>query len=377
MNRILSMLCEIALRGLAPSSGSTYREGCHPSTWTTLSSVNTDSAPRLPNDSFGLTRTPHPQWLLSSRIPEDAPTYLPRPARGSPRCRQPARVFAFLSRGRQLTHPVTRIIIGRTFPFAEEDGTMASALAQNWRRCGIHQGDTVLVHSSLKRTLQTHNTTPPSVMESFLEAVGPDGTVLFPLFNFDFTKGVPFDIRSTPSQMGALTEAARLHPNAERSGHPIYSFAVIGPHSRQFAVDNYSGYGPDSPFAVLRQLDGHLAVLDLDDLSSMTYYHHIEEMHGVPYRFHKPFTGQYTDAAGATSERTYSLFVRDLVAGVTTDVNPMGEVLWKKGLYHGDRPKQGIGLRVISANAMYDAVSEEILAGRALGLLYSRQQGPR
>jgi aminoglycoside 3-N-acetyltransferase len=104
----------------------------------------------------------------------------------------------------------------------KRENKMTSTLAQNWRKCGINPGDLVLVHSSLKRTIQTFNTTPQALMESFLEAAGPDGTVLFPLFNFDFTKGTPFDIRSTPSQMGALTEAARQYPGALRSGHPIY-----------------------------------------------------------------------------------------------------------------------------------------------------------
>jgi aminoglycoside N3'-acetyltransferase len=94
----------------------------------------------------------------------------------------------------------------------KRENKMTSTLAQNWRTCGIEPGDLVLVHSSLKRTIQTFNTTPQAVMGSFLEAAGPDGTVLFPLFNFDFTKGTPFDIRSTPSQMGALTEAARQYP---------------------------------------------------------------------------------------------------------------------------------------------------------------------
>jgi aminoglycoside 3-N-acetyltransferase len=248
---------------------------------------------------------------------------------------------------------------------------MSLDLVQNWRSCGIEPGDTVLIHSSLKRTLQAHQTTPEAVMQSFLDAVGPTGTVLFPLFNFDFTKGVPFDIRTTPSQMGALTEAARLHPEAVRSGHPIYSFAVIGQQAQSFDVDNYSGYGPDSPFAILRRLNGKIAVLDLSDLNSMTFYHHIEEMHAIPYRFHKQFSGQYTDANGYTDERTYGLFVRDLDKGVTTDVDPMGEALWELGLYHGERPNQGVGLRTISANAMFDAVSQVIESGRALGLLYS------
>ena len=248
---------------------------------------------------------------------------------------------------------------------------MTSAMAENWRKCGINPGDVVLVHSSAKRTLQTFNTTPEAVMESFLEAAGPSGTVLFPLFNFDFTKGTPFDIRSTPSQMGALTEAARKFPGAVRSGHPIYSFAVIGPQAKKFDVDNFSGYGSDSPFAVLRQLDGKIAVLDLEDQNSMTFYHHTEEMNEVPYRFHKKFTAPYTDANGATAERTYGLFVRNLEMGVLTDVNPMGEILWQKGLYHGDRAKEGNGLRTISANAMFSAVSEVIKSGRAQGLLYS------
>lgn len=260
----------------------------------------------------------------------------------------------------------------RTFVSTQTMKAMTLTLAQDWRRCGIEPGDTVLIHSSLKRTLLRDRTiTPEVVLESFLEAVGPSGTAVFPLFNFDFAKGVPFDIRSTPSHMGALTEAARVHPEAVRSGHPIYSFAAIGESANRFAVDNFSGYGPASPFAILRELDGKIAVLDLSDVNSMTFYHHIEEMHEVDYRYHKQFTAPYTDAAGATAERTYGLFVRDLESGVMTDVDPMGEVLWDVGLYRGERPKQEIGLRTIRANAMFDAVSKVITEDRALGLLYS------
>ena len=248
---------------------------------------------------------------------------------------------------------------------------MTSQLAQNWKNCGIESGDVVLIHSSIKRTIHNYATTPQTILESFLESVGPEGTLLFPLFNFDFTKEIPFDIRTTPSHMGALTEAARLHPNAVRSGHPIYSFAIIGSKASMFAVDNFSGYGSDSPFAILRQLNGKIGVLDLSDQNSMTFYHHIEEMHEVPYRYHKKFTGQYTNADGVTSERTYGLFVRDLAKHVLTDVNPMGEILWEKGLYTGNQPNHEIGLRVISTNAMFAAVADIIKAGRSLGLLYS------
>lgn len=244
-------------------------------------------------------------------------------------------------------------------------------LAESWRACGVQPGDVILIHSSLRRTLRRGSVLPDAVLESFLEAVGPQGTAIFPLFNFEFTRGVPFDIRTTPSQMGALTEAARRYPGAVRSRHPIYSFAAIGARARTFDVDNFSGYGADSPFGLLRELDGKIGVLDLDDLNSMTFYHYVEERHNVDYRFHKTFTGPYTDAEGVTRDRTYGLFVRDLERGVVTDVNPMGERLWKLGLYHGDRPLQGAGLRTISARALYDAVSDVIENGLALGLLYS------
>ncbi|TDA70079.1 MAG: hypothetical protein D9V47_03140 [Clostridia bacterium] len=61
-------------------------------------------------------------------------------------------------------------------------------------------------------------------------------------------------------------------------GHPIYSFAVIGALSERFhGVDNFSGNGAGSPFGILCELDGKIAVLDLDDQNSMTFYHHIEQ----------------------------------------------------------------------------------------------------
>jgi aminoglycoside 3-N-acetyltransferase len=251
---------------------------------------------------------------------------------------------------------------------------MVTKLAENWSKCGIQLGDIVLIHSSLSRTLKKYNTSPHKILESLLEAVGPTGTMLFPLFNFDFTKGVPFDIRSTPSQMGVLTETSRQYPNAVRSGHPIYSFAAIGANAHLFNVDNFSGYGSDSPFAILREIGGKIAVLDLSDLNSMTFYHYIEEMHDVPYRYHKKFTGNYTDIFGVTTKKTYGLFVRDLEKGVLTDVNNMGEILWEQGLYSGSRPNEGIGLRTISARDMYASVAEIIKSNRAYGLLYSIEE---
>jgi len=252
----------------------------------------------------------------------------------------------------------------------------ASILAQDWRRTGIVGGDLILVHSSISRTLRRLTNmgcspSPEIVVESLLQAVGPTGTVLFPLFNFDFTKGLPFDIRTTPSHMGALTEIARLWEGAVRTGHPIYSFAAIGGAAHEFeGVDNFSGYGENSPFGLLHQMKGKIAVIDLPDLHSMTFYHYIEESLNVPYRYHKTFTAPYLGRDGKYWEKTYGLFVRNIEMGVLTHVDPMGEVLWAKGLYTGERPGVGAGMRLIGAEEIFEACREVITAGKAEGLLY-------
>ncbi len=237
-----------------------------------------------------------------------------------------------------------------------------------------------MLHSNIMRTLVESSRSgfqigPLDVLESFLRAIGPEGTLLLPLFNFDFTCGIDFNIKTSPSRMGALTEAGRLHKDAVRTGHPIYSFAAIGHKSSEFKdIDNKSGYGEDSPFGILRKLNGKIASLDLDDQQCMTYYHHIEEMKGIDYRYFKTFKGNYFDWNGNVEEKSYSLFVRNLDLGVKTSVNPAGELLWKSGLYKGFRPNTDTGLRVIKATEMFDFVGELIDANKALGNLYTLEK---
>ena len=77
---------------------------------------------------------------------------------------------------------------------------------------------------------------------------------MFPLFNFDFTSGVQFDIRTSKSHMGALTEEARNHPNAVRTGHPIYSFCAIGKHASKFESLDNVWVRSDSSFLCLESL---------------------------------------------------------------------------------------------------------------------------
>ena len=85
-------------------------------------------------------------------------------------------------------------------------------LMDEFRSLGMHEGDTIFVHSSystLGRAPGGVEGGPQTVNEAILDVVGPAGTLIQPTFNYDFLKGVPWDIRTTPSQMGVLTELLR------------------------------------------------------------------------------------------------------------------------------------------------------------------------
>jgi len=250
------------------------------------------------------------------------------------------------------------------------------SLSEDWCNSGVAKGDTILVHSNIKRTLikmrrQGVKIMPTNILESFKRSLGEKGTLILPVFNFDFPNSRYFDVRNTPSQMGTLTEIGRITEGSVRTGHPIYSFVVLGHKSDLFRnIDNQSGYGDNSPFALIKELDGKVASLDLDDQNSMTFYHYVEEMNRVDYRYFKEFSGTYIDYDGSQTEKTYNLFVRDLDRDVRTHVNPAGDLMWDQGLYRGNKPGIGSGLRTVSAREMYEFVTKIIKENKAEGLLF-------
>ena len=96
-------------------------------------------------------------------------------------------------------------------------------LVEGFRDLGVEEGDTLLVHSSYK-SLGEVDGGPHTVIRALETALSTDknGTLIMPTFNFDFNKGVPWDVRKTRSKMGALTEVVRMDPRAKRVFHPFY-----------------------------------------------------------------------------------------------------------------------------------------------------------
>lgn len=232
-------------------------------------------------------------------------------------------------------------------------------LVDEFQTLGVQQGDTLLVHSSYK-SLGGVEGGPQTVIKALETALGPEGTLIMPTFNFDFNQGIPWDVRMTPSKMGILTELVRLDPRAKRVFHPFYSFAVLGKHAEMLGSLRYkSAYERNSVFGKLRDLDGKIMIIGLSYTNSMTFFHHIEQMEGVDYRYLKQFTGEVTDENGNTYTDTFEMLVRDIDRGVVTEVNPMGELMEKAGIVQ-IRQIGEADVKLMKANEVYEFTAREM-----------------
>jgi aminoglycoside 3-N-acetyltransferase len=232
-------------------------------------------------------------------------------------------------------------------------------LLDGFRSLGVTGGDTLLVHSSYKSFGEVDGG-PATVNRALEAALGAEGTLIMPTFNFDFNKGSPWDVRTTPSKMGVLTELVRTDPRAKRVFHPFYSFAILGKHAEMLGSLRYkSAYERNSVFGKLRDLNGKIMVIGLSYTNSMTFFHHIEQIEGVDYRFLKQFTGEVTDENGNTYTDTFEMLVRDIDKGVITEVDPMGTLMEEHGVIKSARIGEA-DVKLMKANEVYEFTAREM-----------------
>lgn len=190
----------------------------------------------------------------------------------------------------------------------------------------------IMVHNSYK-SLGGVEGGAETVIDALLEFAGPEGTVLFPTFNFQsWTETHYFDIEETLSHMGIIGERARVRPQAKRTPHPIYSFAAIGKYSQDFAAcEDKEAYGPNSAFALFHKLNGTIVSIGLHWNSTFSLHHYVEYNVGCDYRRVKRFSGLYVGYDGEPRIKTYTMFVRNDDT-VITDIVPGMDQLFNTGV---------------------------------------------
>jgi len=168
-----------------------------------------------------------------------------------------------------------------------------------------------------------------------------------------------FDLDNTPSEMGILTEIVRKMPGAKRSLHPIHSFAAYGKITDELSsTSDKSSFGKESVLAKLHKLDAKIMVIGLNYTDSMTFFRHIEQMVGTPYRYIKEFSGDII-VDGKKYQDTFNMNVRDLDRKVILTNEPMGEILEEKGLVNTREIGRSTVKLLISAKDVCEVVANE------------------
>ena len=153
------------------------------------------------------------------------------------------------------------------------------------RETGIRQGDSVLVHSGIAG-FEGFDGTVPDIVAVFEDSVGPGGTLMMPTLSvsgsaIEFAQsGRIFDPRTTPSQVGLLSEVFRRSPGVIRSIHPTHSVAAWGKNT-DWWLENHrvamTPCGRGTPYYRLLERNGKI-VLAGTGIAAMTFFHCAEEL---------------------------------------------------------------------------------------------------
>ena len=162
---------------------------------------------------------------------------------------------------------------------------------------GLRRGDDVLVHAGLRKL-----GTPEGLVEkedilqfwvdTLLDFLGPDGTLLAPAYYYDFARhGHEFHIDKShiSKELGALARTVLADPRSLRSAHPTQCLAAIGKRAETYCGgESLNGLGRSSPWYKLCKANAKMLFLGTG-LQAMTFVHYIEQHYGVPYNYCKVY----------------------------------------------------------------------------------------
>lgn len=239
------------------------------------------------------------------------------------------------------------------------------------RQIGICEGDIIYLSSDTTQLLldsrrkfgfgrNDFDVFLDRVIEEFKQIIGFAGTLLVPVFTWEYCRTGKYDIKRTKSEVGTLGNFILSKKNEFiRTQHPIYSFMVWGKDAEKLAqMDNHDGWDEDSPFAYMRKNHAKSVMLNTPVVRSFTFSHYVEKNINVPYRYTKDFTGIYIEKNDCKSIRTYSMYVRDL--GIESRQCTSDDCFDKYGITQYVEYDNNY-IRVVDLTEAYDIVKDNYL----------------
>ena len=161
-------------------------------------------------------------------------------------------------------------------------------ISRDARALGVCEGDTLLVHSSLKSL--GGGFTPADVIEGLRDALGSEGTLMLPALSYiHCNPSKPFfDYYETKSNVGAIPEYFRTQVEGVlRSVCPTHSCCAVGKNAEYLTsghILDETPCGENSPFRRLKELGGKILFLGCG-MNPNTSMHAVEELVVPDYLF--------------------------------------------------------------------------------------------
>tara|TARA_B100001121_G_C18698551_1_gene626195 strand:+ start:1252 stop:2031 length:780 start_codon:yes stop_codon:yes gene_type:complete len=193
------------------------------------------------------------------------------------------------------------------------------------RKVGIKNGDVVYLSGDL--SLLGNFINKKKILKSFhnaiISVIGKNGTICFPTHTFSIIPNKKlFDLKTTPSETGVLTEYLRKIKGSVRQYHPYSSTTCLGKYANLICKNNTKNvYGPKSPFARMIKLNTKIVNFGLEPRFCSSSVHHSEYMSNVPYRYNKVFFQEVKIGKKTKSDKFYMYVINENLKNIKRDKN--------------------------------------------------------
>ena len=101
-----------------------------------------------------------------------------------------------------------------------------------FKRLGIKKNDIIffstnLLKLSIKKKKKEVDFEIEDIINGLIKIIKKNGTIIVPVFNWNFCKGKGFHYKKTPSNSGSLGNYVLSRKDFLRTQNPIYSFCVF------------------------------------------------------------------------------------------------------------------------------------------------------
>jgi aminoglycoside 3-N-acetyltransferase len=238
-------------------------------------------------------------------------------------------------------------------------------IVSSLKQVGLKKTDSIFTFSNLGffgklKNSETSTQYCEAFKDAIFEIIGSKGTLVVPTFSYSFCNNNQFDVLTSPSVCGIFSEYIMKDNQSMRSNDPNFSITAIGENAEYFTKQCTShSFGKGSFWERYLKKNGNFCNFNFDSGSS--FFHYVEKLLNVPYRFDKEFKGLLK----VDGKYVESVFVHFVYDKEKPENGPDFEKFHKRSLELKKTKTANLGkgqIVCISAKDTLDLIKNEILS---------------